>query len=135
MVRRLIAALVLGLLLFVLASLIEALVASGTGGHLWWILLLALAVALFIALRAPTARKAYGHLFFLNAAFGVGLALAGLLPRASIAQEDFYPEIVGRAAARYVAVAAFSGYLGIFAICLAVILIASSFLLLRHHRR
>ena len=131
MIGRLIAGLVLGLTVFVLASVLQALVlpASEAGEYSWLILIVVLALALFIALRAPTIRAAWGHLILINGVLGLVLASATLLPSALSAQEDFRPEIINEAAARYIAHALLLQYGGLVALFLAVILIASSFLL------
>jgi len=136
MFGRLIAAVILGLLLFVLTSLIQALLMSpsATGGLAWWILLVALAAAFFVALRAPTIRKAWGHLFFVDGVFCLLLAPASLLSRASAAELDYPSEFLTDPAVRYAIRMALSGYLPIIALFLALILLALAVSLLRPRR-
>lgn len=136
MIGRLIAAAMLGLLLFVLASVIQALLVppSEGDGLAWWILLVALAVAFFVALRAPTARKAWGHLFCLDGLFCLALAPASLFPRASAAELDYPTEIITEAAVRYAIRMALAGYLPIIALFLALFLLALALVLLRPRR-
>jgi hypothetical protein len=136
MISRLTAAVLLGLLFFGLASLGQALlVPAGEASSLaWWILLVALAVAFFVALRAPTIRKAWGHLFFLDGVLCLALAPASLFPRASATELDYPTEIISVAAARYAIRMALTGYLPIIALFLAIFLLALALLLLRPSR-
>jgi hypothetical protein len=133
MIGRLIGAVVLGLLLFVLASVSQALlVPTGEAGTLaWWILLVALAVTFFVAFRAPTIRKAWGHLFFLDGLLCLALAPASLFPRASTAELDYPREIITDAAVRYAIRMALAGYLPVIILFLALLLLALALLLLR----
>lgn len=140
MIARLVAGPVLGLLVFVLASVQQArlLPASVAGDYSWLILIAVLALALFIALRTPAIRTAGGHLIMINGVLGLILASATLLPGTPAAQEEFRPEVIGDAAARYIAHAVLLRYGGLVLLLLAVILIASSVLLLLrtgHNRR
>lgn len=132
MIGRLIAGLLLGLMVFLLASVLQALLLPATvaGEYSWWILVVILALALFVALRAPTIRTAWGHLIMINGVLGLVLASAALLPGTPAAQEEFQPEIINEAAVRYIAHALLLRYGGLVALFLALILIASSFLLL-----
>ena len=132
MIARLVAGLVLGLLVFVLASVLQALLlpASVAGDYSWLILIAVLALALFIALRAPTIRSAWGHLIMINGVLGLILASATLLPGTPAAQEEYRPEVISDAAARYIAHAVLLRYGGAVAGLLAILLLASSFLLL-----
>lgn len=136
MIGRLIAGLVLGLTIFVLASVLQALLlpSSAAGEYSWLILLAVLALALFVALRAPTIRTAWGHLVLINGIFGLALGCATLLPRPLTAQEEFQPDMVSPAAARYIAHALLSQYGAFVALFLALILIASSILLLQRSK-
>ena len=136
MIGRLIAAVILGLVLFVLASLAQALFVppSAAGDLAWWILLVALAIAFLVALRAPTVRKAWGHLLFLDGLLCLLLAPASLLPRASAAELDYPSEIVTDPAVRYAIRMALSGYLPIVALFFALILLGLALALLRPRR-
>jgi len=132
MIGRLIAGLVLGLLVFVLASVLQALLlpAGIAGEYSWLILIVILALALFIALRASTIRNAWGHLIMLNGVLSLILASATLLPGTPAAQEEYRPEVISDAAARYIAHTILLRYGGAAVLFIAVILIASSLLLL-----
>ena len=136
MIGRLIAGLVLGLTVFVLATVLQALLlpASVAGEYSWWILVVVLALTLFVALRAPTIRTAWGHLILINGVFGLVLACTTLLPRPLTAQEELQPEMINQAAARYIAHALLSQYGAFVALFLALILIASSILLLQQSK-
>ncbi len=136
MINRLIAATVLGLLLFLLASVGQALLvtAGDAGGLAWWILLIALAIAFFVAFRAPTIRKAWGHLFFLDGLVCFALVPASLFSRASAAELDYPREFISDAAVRYAIGAALAGYFTTIALLLAAFLIALGLFLLRPRR-
>ncbi len=136
MIGRLTAAVILGILLFVLASLSRAFLVppSEADGLAQWILLVALAVAFFVAFRAPTVGKAWGHLFFLDGLLCLVLAPASLLSRASVADLDYPTEIITDAAVRSAIRMALSGYLPIVALFFALILLAVALALLRPRR-
>ncbi len=136
MINRLIAAIALGLLLFLLASVGQALLvpAGETNGLAWWFLLVALAIALFVAFRAPTIRKAWGHLFFLDGLVCFALAPASLFSHATAAELDYPKKLMSEAAVRYAIGAALAGYFTIIALLLAASLIALGLFLLRPGR-
>jgi len=136
MYGRLIAGLTIGLLLFVPASLVQALEISSNARTLfaWWVLPVGLAISLFIGLRAPTGNAAWGRLLLLNGLVWLALVPPSLLASASAMQEWFRPEIIDDAAARFVLKTALSGHLRPIALTLALLLIASSLLVLRHGR-
>ena len=136
MINRLIAAIVLGLLLFLLASVGQALLvpAGETDGLAWWFLLVALAIAFFVAFRAPTIRKAWGHLFFLDGLVCCALAVASLFSHASAEELDYPKELMSEAAVRYAIGGALAGYFTIIALLLAASLIAQGLFLLRPRR-
>lgn len=136
MYGRLIAGLTIGLLLFVPASLAQTLEISSNARAVfaWWVLPIGLAISLFMALRAPTISAAWGRLLLLNGLVWLALVPPSLSARATATQEWVHPEIIDDAAARFIIKTALSGYLPTVALLTALLLIASSILLLRHGR-
>jgi len=136
MVNRLIAAIVLGILFFLLASIGQALLmpTEAADGLAWFVLLIALAVALFVAFRAHAIRRAWGHLFFPDGVLCLALAPASLFSNASAAELDYPTDYISEAAVRYAIRAALAGYLPIIAAFLALLLLAVALLLLLPRR-
>jgi hypothetical protein len=133
MIGRLTAGLILGLPLFMQASLLPALVMpAGQAAALFWlVLLISVPTAFVIALKAPSFRNACSRLLLIDGILALVVAAISLFSRASAAQEEFHPEYISEAAARYVVQAFLTHYAGVFAFAVALVLIAASLLLMR----
>ena len=133
MIGRLAAGLILGLPLFLQASLLPALVMpAGQAAALFWlVLLISVPTAFVVALKAPSFRNACSRLLLIDGILALFVAAISLFPRASAAQEEFHPEYISEAAARYVVQVFLTHYAGVFAFAVALVLIAASLLLMR----
>ena len=134
---RLIVIPIFGLSLFALTSLAQAPMSylGAPYGLVWWFFSLALVVCLFLTLRAPTIRAAWGYISLLNGVLWLSLVPTSMFAPASAMEEIYQPEIITDAAARYAVRTALSGYLPGIALFVALVLIASSLLFLRHANR
>ncbi len=139
MIGRLVAILMFGLVLVVLAVLAEgpASPLSVASASIWLAVPAAMAVAAILAFRAPTLKSAWGRLCLLDGVLWLAVVPPSLLMRASAGQEDFRPEIISDEAARDAVGRALSAFLPVIAFWVGAILVVSSILLLRqrHSRR
>ena len=133
---KLLAALIMGLILLALSGIIYSAAAAGLASpwsYLWLSWLAAGAAALAVALAAPTAKHAWSRLCLLDAATAIVVFLVALLaaPRAAGMNGANWvgaPHPLGAA----LGAALLSGFLGLFAVILALLLLAVAWLL--HHR-